>query len=169
MTYRCFMIWFLQNSLPGLPVLFVISLVLFLSLFSLTMLADFSAFLLSHFSFLPVNSIIRWYTFGLLLKRQCILSLLSCKQYLPEFDFIDNLRCINKGFKNVCIYSQSFLKHIFWKVARYDRPKVPNLITCLCWWSSCDLIDAFFLKTHSGTNATITHSVLFILLKCGKF
>lgn len=79
MTYRCFMIWFLQHSMPGLPVQFVIFWVLFLSLFSLAMLADFSALLLSHFSFLPVNSIIRWLTLGLLLKQQCILSLLYIK------------------------------------------------------------------------------------------
>lgn len=153
MTYRCFMIWFLQHSMPGLPVLFVIFWVLFLSLFSLAMLADFSALLLSHFSFLPVNSIIRWLTLGLLLKQQCILSLLYITAtsawiwlyWQPTMRKQSFLRCLHIFSKR---FKTSELNHIFWKVAKYDKPKVPNLITCLGWWSSSDLIDAFFLKTH---------------------
>lgn len=174
MTYRCFMIWFLQHSLPGLPLLFVIFWVLFLSLFSLAMLADFSAFLLSHFSFLPVNStnqvICSW-----IIAQTAVHSFPSFitaisawigLYWQPKMHKQSFLKCLYRFSK---LFKTSELNHIFWKVAKYNQPKVPKWITCLCWWSFCDLIDAFFLKTHLGTNATINHSVLFILLKCDKF
>lgn len=121
MTYRCFMIWFVQHSLPGLPVLFVIFWVLFLTLFSLAMLVDFSAFLLSHFSFPPVNSIIRWFSLGLLLNTTVhsfpsFMPAISAWIWLywqPKMHKQSFLKCLCRFSR---LFKTSELNHIFGKL-----------------------------------------------------